>query len=133
MSTGDKLGDGASGFGFLVIGLTFLAVSCNLEDNVDMAISCIEWSCKAVLETPSLKLEPVLALACRGVVDGASILIIAWIWTSELDDKDTFKMQYQTLLPPQSELQLLSRKACRILRLIGIQIQGDLSPDTPHV
>ncbi|CAE7944546.1 Ctl2, partial [Symbiodinium sp. KB8] len=106
MSTGDKLGDGASGFGFLIIGLTFLAVSCNLEHNVEMAISCIEWSCKAVLETPSLKLEPVLALACRGVVDGASILLIAWIWTSELDDKDTFKMQYQTLLPPQSELQL---------------------------
>ena len=31
MSTGDKLGDGATGFGFLLVGLTFLAVSCNLE------------------------------------------------------------------------------------------------------
>ena len=49
MSTGNKLGDGASGFVFLSIGLTFLAVSCNLGDNVDMAISCIEWSCKATL------------------------------------------------------------------------------------
>ena len=63
--TGGKLGDGMVAVAAIIIGLTFMTMSWHLQQDIRLAIECIEWSCKAILETPSLKLEPVLALLCR--------------------------------------------------------------------
>ncbi|CAJ1368462.1 unnamed protein product [Effrenium voratum] len=105
-STGDKLTDAGTGFGMTLIGITFMTITCNLEQDVELAINCIEWSCKAVLETPSLKMEPVLALTCRGIVDFAALCLIAMILTSDLQDDKIAETSYQSLLPPQDETQI---------------------------
>ena len=90
----------------------------HLRDDIQLATGCIEWSCKAVLETPSLKLEPVLALCCRGVVDLACILVLSMplathlatraprILTSDLQSEEFVDEGVAWQLPPQSGEQL---------------------------
>jgi len=108
-STGDKLTDGVVGCAALICGIGFATISFRLQEATDLAVECIEWSCKAVLETPSLKLEPIMALASRGIVDLACVAVISMILTSELEDDEIPEntgRQYR-VIPSQSGLQLV--------------------------
>ena len=95
-----------------------------LRDDIQLATGCIEWSCKAVLETPSLKLEPVLALCCRGIVDVCCVLVLSMprgscreakgafralaprILTSDLQSEEFVDEGVAWQLPPQSSEQI---------------------------
>jgi hypothetical protein len=50
-----------------------------------------------VLETPSLKLEPVMALLCRGVVDFGSIYVAALILTCDLANDEVRRRETRTI------------------------------------
>ena len=76
------------------------------RQDIDLAIDCIEWSCKAVLETPSLKLEPLLALSFRGLVDLASAATAAMILTSDLQNDEVRQREYHWIIPQQSAEQI---------------------------
>eukprot|EP00438_Fugacium_kawagutii_P007261 Skav221920 [mRNA] locus=scaffold5163:72528:89997:- [translate_table: standard] len=51
-----------------------------------------------VLETPSLKLQPVFALSCRAVVDFGAAFVVSLIMTCDLADDE----EYHWIIPPQS-------------------------------
>mmetsp|Transcript_104246 Transcript_104246/g.185234 ORF Transcript_104246/g.185234 Transcript_104246/m.185234 type:complete len:769 (+) Transcript_104246:113-2419(+) len=102
----DKTVDLVSGVATLVVGFTFMMIACRLGDKVDNAIGCIEWSCKAVLETPSLKLEPVLVLAIRLNVYVLAMAIISGVLTAAMHDDEVSPTQTsQALLPPLDTIQ----------------------------
>lgn len=105
-STGSKLSDGSVGLSGLVIGITFMMISWRLQQDIRLASTCIEFSCKAVLETPSLKLEPVLALCCRGLVDVASAAVVAMILTCDLQNDEVRRREFHWIVPPQSWQQI---------------------------
>eukprot|EP00931_Biecheleriopsis_adriatica_P089147 TRINITY_DN63321_c0_g1_i1.p1 TRINITY_DN63321_c0_g1~~TRINITY_DN63321_c0_g1_i1.p1 ORF type:complete len:757 (-),score=123.58 TRINITY_DN63321_c0_g1_i1:4-2274(-) len=110
--------DLAGAIASLLVGLTFATISCTLGEQVDLAIDCIAWSCKAVLETPSLKMEPVIALTSRAVVDATALLIAGGVATAR--DENPFEDQNfdfgQGLLPPQNTLQ------CTMLCIVAFWI-----------
>lgn len=107
-STGAKFTDGVVGFTGIFTGLTLCTITYRLQEATDLAVECIEWSCKAVLETPSLKLEPVMALSTRIVVDLACVAVISMILTSELEKEviHNHNGQQHWIIPCQSEKQL---------------------------
>eukprot|EP00913_Durusdinium_trenchii_P020366 g19132.t1 len=50
----DRFTDGLVAVAGLVVGLGFSTITWSLREATDLAVECIEWSCKAVLETPTL-------------------------------------------------------------------------------
>lgn len=101
-STGDRFTDGVTALAGMLVGVTFMTISWHLQQDIALAIDCIEMSCKAVLETPSLKLEPVMALLCRGVVDFGSIYVAALILTCDLANDEVRRREERWIIPPQS-------------------------------
>ncbi|CAK9016055.1 unnamed protein product [Durusdinium trenchii] len=107
-STKDRFTDGLVAVAGLVVGLGFSTITWSLREATDLAVECIEWSCKAVLETPSLKLEPLLALFCRAVVDATCLTLVTMILTCELEkeEKHYHRDDTQWMIPCQSTEQL---------------------------
>jgi len=105
-STGDRLKDGGIALAGCLVGITFMTISWHLKQDIKKAIEMIENSCKAVLETPSLKLEPVLALSCRAVVDFSAAWAVSMILTCDLENDEVRRREERWIIPPQSLLQL---------------------------
>lgn len=97
---------GLTGLVLLLTGVTFLFITCQLGQSVEETIGCIEWSCKAVLETPSLKMEPLIALCFRGIVYLLAGSIAVGVITSERVPAQVCRQEgHQPFLPPMDIVQ----------------------------
>ncbi|CAJ1452469.1 unnamed protein product, partial [Effrenium voratum] len=59
--------DTIAAVGLLTIGGCFLCLACQMSAWMETAVQCIQWSCKCILETPSLYLLPPVTLSARGL------------------------------------------------------------------